>query len=147
MRYKSSIILFVAVFIFFVLFSQSQVLAQENSDPSSLPAFKNLILGRTAMCERIEEYVPQNPAIVFSIKLEKIFCFTSFDFVPKEIFIFHKWFYKDKLVTKRKLTLKPPKWSTFSAIQLREADKGPWRVEITGPAGNTLKTLKFSVTD
>lgn len=147
MRYKSSTICCVVVFIIFCLFLPSQVLAKEDSEPSSAPAPEKLILGQAVMCERIEEYVPKNTAIVFSVKLERIFCFTSFDSVPEEIFISHKWFFKDKLVTKRKLTLKPPKWSTFSAIQLREADKGLWRVEITGPAGNIFKTLRFSVTD
>lgn len=147
MRYKSSTICCVVVFIIFCLFLPSQILAKEDAEPSSAPAPEKLILGQAVMCEQIEGYRPKNTAIVFSVKLERIFCFTSFSSVPEEIFIFHNWFFKDKLVTKRKLTLKPPKWSTFSAIQLREADKGPWRVEITGPAGNIFKTLRFSVTD
>jgi hypothetical protein len=147
MRYKSSTICCVVVFIIFCLFLPSQVLAKEDSKPSSLSAPEKLILGQAVMCEGIEASLPKHTAIVFSVKLERIFCFTSFDSVSEEIFISHNWFFKDKLVTKRKLTLKPLKWSTFSAIQLREADKGPWRVEITGPAGNIFKTLRFSVTD
>jgi hypothetical protein len=45
------------------------------------------------------------------------------------------------------LTLKPPRWSTFSSIQLREADKGPWRVEIVDEKDRLHKTLRFSITD
>jgi hypothetical protein len=53
----------------------------------------------------------------------------------------------DKLSTKKKLVLKPPRWSTFSSIQLREADKGPWRVEITDDDENILRILRFSIVD
>jgi hypothetical protein len=51
------------------------------------------------------------------------------------------------LSTKKKLFLKPPSWSTYSSIQLREADKGPWRVEVTDDKGKLFATLRFSVTD
>jgi len=99
------------------------------------------------MCESIKDYSPINTAIIFSIEIGKISCFTSFDPVPKEMNIYQKWFHMDKLSTKKKLILKPPRWSTFSSIQLREADKGPWRVEITDNEENILKTLRFSIVD
>jgi hypothetical protein len=51
------------------------------------------------------------------------------------------------LVTSKRLTLKPPRWATFSSIQMREGDKGPWRVEIWDEQNQLIKTLRFSVTD
>ena len=53
----------------------------------------------------------------------------------------------EKLITVKKLTLNPPKWSSFSSIQLRESDKGPWRVEINNENGDILKVLRFSITE
>ncbi|MCP4106617.1 MAG: DUF2914 domain-containing protein [Desulfobacteraceae bacterium] len=99
------------------------------------------------MCEAVENYAPKNQAIVFSIAFGKVFCYTLFDHVPEKTFIVHNWFHIDKLNTKRKLSLNPPHWSTFSSIQLRETDKGPWRVEVTDQQGNILDVLRFSITD
>ncbi|MBW2108934.1 MAG: DUF2914 domain-containing protein [Deltaproteobacteria bacterium] len=99
------------------------------------------------MCEKIQDYVPQNPAIVFPVALEKVSCFTAFDPVPEKCVIYHNWFHRDTLSTRIKLSLQPPRWSTFSSIQLREADKGPWYVEITDEGGRVFRVLRFSITD
>ena len=106
-----------------------------------------LELVRSIMCEQIEDYSPVNIAVVFSVTVGKISCFTSFDPVPTETQIEHKWYHKDTLSTQKRLFLKPPRWSTFSSIQLRETDKGPWRVEIVDNHHRILGILRFSVTD
>jgi hypothetical protein len=106
-----------------------------------------LQLADAVMCEGVRDLAPVNQAVVFSIATGKVSCFTSFNPVPRQTFIYHRWFYRDELSTKKKLFLKPPSWSTYSSIQLREADKGPWRVEITDEKGRLFGTLRFSVTD
>jgi hypothetical protein len=106
-----------------------------------------MTLIRAVMCEYIEGYEPRNSAVVFSINVGKISCFTSFDGIKAPTVAFHKWYRRDELVTAKRLTLKPPSWSTYSSIQLREADKGPWRVEIWDDHNQLLQTLRFSVTD
>ncbi len=104
-------------------------------------------LVRAVMCEFIQNYEPRNSAVVFSIEIGKISCFTSFDGIDSPTATLHKWYRRDELVTAKRLTLKPPSWSTYSSIQLREADKGPWRVEIWNDNNKLLRTLRFSVTD
>lgn len=145
MKYKLSIFLIIllSLDIFFSLQAHPQT--KENS--SSTPVPKELTLFHAAMCEEVKEHVPRNPAIVFSITIGKVFCYTSFDPVPEKTFIYHNWFHRDKISTKIKLNLKPPRWSTYSRIQLREADKGPWHMEITDNKGNILRVLRFSITD
>jgi len=106
-----------------------------------------MTLIRAVMCEYIEGYEPRNSAVVFSINVGKISCFTSFDQIQAPTVTLHKWYRRDELVTAKRLTLKPPSWSTYSSIQLREADKGPWRVEIWDDNNQVLQTLRFSVTD
>lgn len=145
MRCKLSIFLFVLLCIDFFL--SSQALAQNNGNPLPPSVSKKLTLVQAAMCEGIKEYIPQNQAIVFSMTIGKVTCFTSFDPVPEQTFIYHNWFFRDKLSTRIKLSLQPPRWSTFSSIQLREADKGPWRVEVIDQEGNVLDILRFSITD
>lgn len=106
-----------------------------------------LTLTEAVMCEGIESYAPKTPAVVFSINIGKVSCYSNFDPVPEKTFIYHRWYFKDRLTTRKRLYLKPPRWATYTSIELREADRGPWRVEITDKDGNILKVLRFSITD
>jgi len=142
-------------FFLFLLFSvlvPAPVSSQAKDTSTSQPKTSDkrdqkLTLRRAAICERVKDYAPEKQAVVFSVTTGKIFCYTHFDPVPEKCDIFHSWYYKDKLITKQKFTLKPPRWSSYSAIQLRESDKGPWRVTITDQANNSLGVLRFSITD
>lgn len=111
------------------------------------PVPEKLTLVQAVVCERVEEGQPVYPAIVFSISLGEVACFTAFDPVPVHTVIFHEWYRKDRLTARIKLKLSPPRWSSVSRIQLREADKGPWRIEITDEQGNVLSSLRISITD
>ena len=99
------------------------------------------------MCEEIKNGVPQDPTTVFSIERRTAVCFTAFDPVPRQADVYHHWFHRDTPSARIKLTLKPPRWSTYSSIQLRVEDIGPWRVEITDVQGNIFHVLRFSVTE
>ena len=123
------------------------VMAQESVTGDAAKDSRGLSLSQAVMCEGIKDYEPVNKAVVFSMEIGKIYCFTSFDHIPKKTVIYHNWYRSDKLVTTKRLSLQPPKWSTFSSIQLREADKGPWRLEIKDQAKKVLRIVKFSVTD
>jgi hypothetical protein len=108
---------------------------------------KSLTLAQAVMCEEVRDNAPYNQGVVFSMANEKVCCFSTFDPVPERTFIYHRWFRRDRLITSIKLSLQPPRWSTVSRIQLREADKGPWRVEITDQTGRVFRILRFSITD
>lgn len=104
-------------------------------------------LSLATMCERVDNLSPTRPAIVFSVSAGQVCCFTSFDPVPQPTFIYHRWYHRDELSTQTRLRIYPPKWATYSVIQLRETDKGPWRVEVSDQNGRTLTVLRFSITD
>lgn len=104
-------------------------------------------LVRSVICEGITSFAPFNPAVVFSINLGRVSCFTEFDPVLEETTIHHKWYFRDRLTTRKKLTLKPPRWATFSSVQLRQEDKGPWRVEIVDNRERLVDVVRFSITD
>ena len=108
---------------------------------------KHFHLLRAVMCESIENYEPNNVGVAFSIDVGKVSCYTAFDGVADTTYIQHKWYRRDELVTAKRLTLKPPSWATYSSIQLREDDKGPWRVEIWDAHDRLIKTLRFSIVD
>lgn len=121
-----------------MIFSGSQAVSQESGV---------LTLKEAVMCEEIKENAPVNKTIVFSIAVKKAICFTSFSEVPEKVIIYHNWYKRDKLIARMRLRLKPPQWTTFSSIPLKEKDKGPWRVEVIDPEGKLLRTLRFSLTE
>lgn len=138
--------------IFYILLSWVLVCfslaAERGAKPAvSDPALPKLKLLDATMCDQVQNYSPLNRSVVFSVSVGKISCFTKFDPVPQKTQIQHRWYYKDTLTTKKKLFLKPPRWSTYSSIQLRDVDKGPWRVEIVDQKNRILGILRFSVTD
>ncbi len=111
------------------------------------PDAETLTLVKAVMCETIQEYAQVNPAVIFSIERGRVSWFTEFDPVPRKTHIHHKWYRKDDLITVKRLTINPPRWSSFTSVQLRDADIGPWRVEITDANDALLRTLRFSITD
>ncbi len=129
------------VFITMIIVPSEAVWGQDAKAPTTLT------LAKAVMCEAIQEYAPANPAVVFSIDLGRVSCFTEFDPVPEKTTIHHKWYQNDILVTEKRLTINPPRWSSFTSVQLRESDKGPWRVEVTDENDNLMRTLRFSITD
>lgn len=112
---------------------------------ASAPAGPTLI--RAVMCESILKLTPANQAVVFSIDLGRVLCFTEFDRVTQQTVIYHKWYRKENLISVKQLALNPPRWSSFSSMQLRDADKGPWRVDVTDENDKVIFTLRFSITD
>jgi hypothetical protein len=111
------------------------------------PEAEKLTLVHAVMCEEISDRQPVNETIVFSVSLGQVICFNFFNPVPERTVIYHNWYKRDRLTSRVKLRVNPPRWSTFSRIQLREVDKGPWRVEITDGNGTVLRVLRFSITD
>ena len=106
-----------------------------------------LTLQKAVMCEDIKDLEPKNETIIFRAELGSAICFTAFDPVPEKTVVYHNWFKRDQPDAAVKLSLKPPKWSSFSKIRLRNTDVGPWRVEVTDSTGKIFQTLRFSVTE
>ena len=130
-------------------FAENAKAADDNEEVKA-PALETparLTLVKAIMCEGIEDLAPIDEAIVFSVALGKVICFTAFDPVPEKTVVYHHWFKRDQPDKKVKLTLKPPKWSSFSQVDIRNADVGPWRVEIVDADGKILRILRFSVTE
>ncbi len=121
--------------------------AQTPARPTPGGAASKPALIQALVCEDVKDAIPVNPAIAFSIAVGKIYCYTFFDQVSEDTVIYHHWIFRDRPSARIRLSLRQPRWSTYSSIQLREADKGPWRVEITDAGGRVLKILRFSVTD
>lgn len=117
------------------------VLGRDGSVQEELP------LAKAVMCESVQQAAPVNQAAVFSIELGKVACFTEFEQVPHQTVVLHKWYRKDNLISVKRLSINPVHRFSHSSMQLRDADKGPWRVDVTDAHDNLLATLRFSITD
>ena len=124
-----------------------QPLLSQEDNPTDESASPVPVLTEAVMCEDIQKYAPVNRAVVFGTGIGQVVCFTAFENIPSKMFIYHSWFRRDVLITSKRLTLNPPEWASFSKILLRQADIGPWRVEIHDQEGNIIKTLRFSITE
>jgi hypothetical protein len=115
--------------------------------PSAGESETRLALTRADMCEAIANYLPVSPAVVFTISQNEIFCYTAFDPVPEQTHIFHRWYRRNTQIFSTRLAVYPPKWASYSSMQLRDGDKGPWRVEVVDADDVVMKILRFSISD
>jgi hypothetical protein len=124
-----------------------QTFSQEAAQPSPSESAEAPVLKEAVMCESLKDGLPVNAGVVFSIEIGRIFCLTSFLPGSRRIAVHHKWFHRGQLTNNQRLWIHAPLWATASSIQLREADKGPWQMEISDNSGEILKVLRFSVVD
>ncbi len=120
---------------------------QAPSRPAPANQEVKLALIQAIVCEDVKDGIPTTASLVFSIAAGKVYCFTLFDDISEGTVVYHHWIFRDRPSARIRLSLRAPRWATYSSIQLREADKGPWRVEIIDAGGRILKTLRFSVTE
>ena len=142
MNYRTILNQFSFVALFLLLPLAVPSLSETDQNPAD-----DVVLVQAQMCEDIKGQSPQNVTTVFSIERRKAICYTSFDPVPAQTVIYHHWFHRDRSSARIKLSLKPPRWSTYSSIQFRAQDIGPWRVEITDANGRVFHILRFSITE
>ncbi len=142
MRMRSFTYFILAIIGTFVIASRPGAETAESLVPSA-----KLTLVQAIVCEQVENLGPKNPAVVFPLELGEVTCFTAFDPVPEETVIYHQWFFRDQPSARVRLRVKPPRWSSFSRIQLRPGDAGPWRVEITDADGKIMALQRFSVVE
>ncbi len=139
----------VKLFLLFVLLPPAHFAAAENGQiqQEQHPANLEARLVKAAMAESIDGLSPVNEAVVFSIDLRSLVCFSEFNPVPAPSVIYHKWYHRGVLIAQKQLTIKPPRWSSFSSMQLRDNDIGPWQVYITDDQGTIYEILRFSITE
>lgn len=140
---------FIGIWFFFGVFvcfhGAPGVLKAQDAEAPSVALSTSLTMA--TMCEGISESMPVNPTIVFPVSNKNAYCLSAFDDVKEKTHINHFWYRRDKLVSNVRLLIQPPRWTTYSSIDLRESDKGPWRVDVVDANNNLLKTLRFSITD
>lgn len=120
------------------------VMAGTNDTPAS---YVSPTVQKAVMCEDVKDGLPLNQTIIFDVSKNSAYCWSEFDPVPAEGFVYHEWYRKGELITRKKLAVHPPRWATYTRLPLRQADIGPWQLIITDENGRILTTLRFSITE
>lgn len=125
--------------------------AQEETSSQSqeaTPAEDNLPSMKIGLiCEMVRNGSCERPTVVLSVERKQAFCYTLFENILVPRIIYHRWYHRGELTTQIRLKIQPPRWATYSSIQLREADKGPWQVEVVDETGRIYGILRFSITE
>ena len=127
-----------------IVFLSVPLIAEQNDsgDSTTSPTLKKAV-----MCEGLKDGLPLDQTIVFDVSKGSAYCWSDFDPVSVDGFIYHKWYRNGELVYNQQLAVRPPRWATYSHLRLRQADVGPWRLDITDENDNILKTIRFSITE
>ena len=57
------------------------------------------VLYKAVLCEKIAKNKPVYEGVVFSLDIEKLYCYTYFEPVYGESNIYHKYYFNDKLIS------------------------------------------------
>ncbi|MFN3535316.1 MAG: DUF2914 domain-containing protein, partial [Desulfatiglandales bacterium] len=89
-----------------------------------------ITLAKAQICEEVKQGECLFPNKIISFSKGKIYCYTVFDSVNNPSIVYHKWYHRDELVVTHTLKIKSSYHVATSSMQIREKDKGPWRIEI-----------------
>lgn len=87
--------------------------------------------------------VDGNP--VFPADVGKLCCFTRICGVQGHTDIKHVWYFGDTERARVELGVASANWRTYSSKIIQLHDIGHWHVDVLGPGGELLKTVKFEI--
>jgi hypothetical protein len=73
-------------------------------------------------------------------------CFTRITSTQSPTKISHVWYFGETEKARVKLPVKSSNWRTYSSKRIQSHEIGDWYVEVLGPQGELLQTLRFEIT-
>ena len=104
-----------------------------------------LSVEEAVVCEGVEDRAPVSAGTSFPISVSRLYLFTRITGAQTPTEVTHVWYYGDTERARVNLTIKASNWRTYSSKKLQEHEIGAWRVEVLGPTGEILKTVRFEV--
>ena len=103
--------------------------------------------GAVFVCAAVESGRPLGRSVVFPSAQGTLYCYSDFVQVAAPEQITHRWFFRDREVAHFKLVIQPPRWSSYSSLNIPARDTGPWRVDVVGEDGVVYGTARFSIVE
>jgi hypothetical protein len=100
------------------------------------------------LCTGIEDRMPVGEATSFPADVDRVYLWTRINGVTEgEITIHHVWLHEGQEKADVQLPVKGSPWRTYSYKTILPEWSGNWEIKITGPDGNVIKDVKFTVTE
>jgi len=100
----------------------------------------------TVICKNVADREPVDTGTSFSVKAEKLYCFSKITEIQNASNIVHVWYFGDTERARVSLNVNPPAWRTYSSKTIQTSEIGAWRVEVHDASGNLLDTVQFETT-
>jgi len=82
----------------------------------------------------------------FDSSVYRLYCYTNIASTQSPTEITHVWYFGETEKARVKLPVKSSTWRTYSSKQIKSNEIGNWHVEVLGPQGELLQTLRFEIT-
>lgn len=109
----------------------------------STMALAEMYVSRAEVCTGIENREPVGAADSFT-DVDRLYLFSEIKDAGENSQIKHVWYFDNTEVLEVDLTVKGPRWRTWSNKNIYGM-KGAWRVDIVDSAGNALRSVPFTV--
>ena len=105
-------------------------------------------LARAQFTTAIEDQEPVDNLIELNGSIERIFCFTEFRNLPRQV-VTHRWEYRGEVVSEARFHVDGPRSRVWSSKVLTPDRPGSWTVVIMAAHGEILveKTLDYNIED
>jgi hypothetical protein len=97
------------------------------------------------ICKNVVDREPAEPGESFEATVGKLFCFTKIVGAKEPVKITHVWYFGETERFRIDLDVSSASWRTWSNKTIQASEVGAWHVDILGPDGAVLKTLKFEI--
>jgi hypothetical protein len=118
--------------------SLSPLLRAEDAPPE-------ITVAKAVICTGVQDRAPVGEGTLFPSTVGKIYCYSLILLPEGETTIHHIWYWEDNRMADVPLTVRAPRFRTYSSKQILPQWKGAWRVELTGPDGKVLATTAFTI--
>jgi hypothetical protein len=134
---KSLLLVFLISLIIFSVSTASAVYAQESGPVKMIEA---------AISRNVVDRMPVGAGISFPASITKLYCYTEIATTQIPTEVTHVWYFGNVERARVTLPVKSLNWRTFSSKIIQKHEIGSWVVEVLGPDGKVLQTLRFKIT-
>jgi hypothetical protein len=106
----------------------------------------NSMIEEGVICRKVSGRKPIGAGESFKVSVGKLCCFTKIVSPDHPFKIAHIWYFGDTKKARVNLRVGGSSWRTYSSKTIRAHEIGDWHVDVVGPQGMVLKTLRFEIT-
>lgn len=116
------------------------------SQPVTVKAQETVEVAAAAICRDVVDREPVGVGDAFEALVSKLWCFTKIVGAQTPTVITHVWYFGDTERATVSLPVRSSIWRTYSSKIIQSHEIGDWHVDVLGPDGGLLQSLKFEIT-